>query len=144
MNRENHRATTAFPRDCRVGRSQYCETTMRPPLKVDLFSTKISPCFHRRVLRGDALPVSIRHLDPRVGPTIMRINRLARRVGALTYERAGRYGSVAIYRYLHVLILDTGPFCRFRLGQRLAFVRDVPVTIRTHELVGPTRNLIRR
>lgn len=69
----------------------------------------------------------------------MLIDRLARRIGALTNEPARRYGRITEYRYMHIFVFGAGPFGRLRISQRLGLVHEFPIAIRTHELVGQKR-----
>ena len=95
--------------------------------------------FYRRALSCDALPLSIRHLDPRVSPAVTVIERLAFLVGPFTYPQAGCYGRIAEYGHLHVFILGTGNFAGFGIRQRLSLVGDFPVVASTDEFVSQQR-----
>src|ERR1017187_9858018 len=92
--------------------------------------------FYSRVLRCNTLPLSVRHLHPYISPARMFIDRLARRIGALTFEPARRYGRITECPYLHIVVFDTGPFGPFRLSEHGGLSANFPIGPRIHELVG--------
>ena len=87
----------------------------------------------------NTLPLSARHFHPRIGPAFMKIERLSRLIGTLGVEDACGDGRITKYRYLHIFVLGTDIFGRFRVCQRLGFVPDFPIAPRNHELVGHQR-----
>jgi len=64
-------------------------------------------------LTRNTLPLTGRHLHPRVGPALIIIERLSHRIGALTFEASGRDGRIAKYRYLHIVVRGAVPFSVF-------------------------------
>ena len=66
----------------------------------------------------DTLPLTVGHLHPRIGPALRLIERLSRRIGVLTFEASCRYGRIAKYRYLYIVVLGTVPFGLFISCQR--------------------------
>src|ERR1035438_941180 len=58
--------------------------------------------YYWRVLRRDTLPLSVRHLHPYVSVVRVVVNRLARRIGTVAFELAGRNGRIPKYRHLLV------------------------------------------
>src|ERR1700739_2477059 len=113
----------------------------RPPSVIPVKSggtVRISQ-FYCRALSCDALPLSVRHFEPRVSPAVTHIERLAFLVGALTYPQARCYGRIAEHGYLHIFILSTDNFARFGIRQGLSLVGDFPVVAGTDELVSQQR-----
>ena len=53
-------------------------------------------------MAGDMLPFSARHLHPCVGPALINIEWLSRRIGTLSFEAARRNGGIAKRCYFHI------------------------------------------
>jgi hypothetical protein len=87
----------------------------------------------------NTLPFTAGHLHPRVGPTLIIIERLSHRIGALTFEASGRNGRIAKHRYLHIIVLSAVPFSLFVKGKRPCLVVDFPIGVRNHDLIGQQR-----
>src|SRR6202008_4464981 len=94
---------------------------------------------YKRAMTRNTLPLSVRHLHPGIGPALMNIARLSRRIGALSFEAARRDGRIAKCRYLHIVVIGTVIFGCFRVCQRLGLAGDSPIAPRIHELVGQQR-----
>ena len=88
-----------------------------------------------RAVTGDALPFSVWHFYPRIGPALIRIEWLARLIGTLALETARRDGRIAKDRHFHIRILDTLVLSRFRDRQSLGPIADLPFGARVHELI---------
>ena len=95
--------------------------------------------FYWRRLTGNTLPLTGRHLHPRVGPPLIIIERLSHPIGALTSEASGRDGRIAKYRYLHIVVLGAVPFSLFVKRERPGLVVDFPIDLSNHDLVGQQR-----
>ena len=86
-------------------------------------------------MRRDALPCSVWHLYPDIGPARMHIHGLALCIGAFCIEhhagdcRAFDYGDV------QVAYIDTGIFRGLRIGQRLCSVANRAVGARAYQFV---------
>ena len=87
-------------------------------------------------MSGNTLPLSIRHLDPCIGPTLIHIERLTRRVGALQFLEAGRDGRVPKNSDLYIAVVGTAVFARFSAYQHLSFPAHFAITRSGHKLVG--------
>jgi len=87
----------------------------------------------------NTLPLTAGHFHPRIGPALMNIHRLSRRIGTLGTEDPRRDGRIAKYRYLHTFVLGTDIFSRFGCGQRLGLACDFSIARRIHELVRQQR-----
>jgi len=87
----------------------------------------------------NTLPFAVGHLHPGIGPADMFIERLPRRIGALTFEASRRYGGIAKYRYLYIVVLGAVPFDLLIGCQRLGLAVDFPVSLRNHDFVGQQR-----
>lgn len=92
-----------------------------------------------RAVTRHALPFSVWHLYPRIGPALKRIERLSSLIGTLALEAARRYGRVTEDCYFHILILDSLILSRFRDRQALGPIADFPFGARVHELVRQQR-----
>ena len=69
------------------------------------FNSASRDCLHlfcRHVAR-DTLPFAAGHFHPRIGPALVIIKRLSRRVGALAHEASRRDGCIAKHRYLSLI-----------------------------------------
>jgi hypothetical protein len=103
--------------------------------------SSIVRCLHFRWCRltGNTLPLTGRHLHPRVGPALTILERLSHRIGAFTFEAPGRDGRIAKYRYLHIVVRGAVPFSVFVKRKRPSLVVDFPIGLRNHDLVSQQR-----
>jgi hypothetical protein len=92
--------------------------------------------FYWRRLTRNTLPLAVGHLHPRIGPALMNIERLSRRIGALTFEASRRDGRIAEYCHFHIVVVGTVPFGLFISCQRLGLAGDFPIGLRNHDFVG--------
>src|SRR5229473_7742361 len=72
--------------------------------------------FYWRGLSRYALPFSVWHFHPRIGPALVSIKRLTRRIGPLAFETSGGNGGIPESGDLHIVVLGTAVFHRFRHG----------------------------
>jgi hypothetical protein len=68
---------------------------------------------------GDALPLSVGHLGPRIGEAFVGVERLAGRIGALASEVSDGDGGIAEDHDLHVEVVDARVLRRFGLRMSL-------------------------
>src|ERR1700681_2589281 len=66
-----------------------------------------------RGLSRYALPLSVWHLHPRIGPALISLKRLTRRIRSLAFETPGRDGRIPKSGYLQIVVLGTGVFHSF-------------------------------
>src|ERR1700751_127293 len=113
-----------------------------PPGKGGHFDSALCGClyFYWRPLTRNTLPLTVGHFYPRISPALVNIKSLSRRIGALSFETSGRDSRVAKNGNLHVCVLDTIPFHRLRLCQRLGLIRDFRIATRIHEFVSQKRS----
>ena len=69
----------------------------------------------------------------------MNIKSLTRSIRPRAFEASGRNGRIANNGHLHIGVLGTGIFHRFRHCQRPGFASNFAVTRRVYEIVGQLR-----
>ena len=88
----------------------------------------------------NTLPVSVRHLHPGICKAFIRIERLSRRIGPLSFEASRRYGRIAKYPYLYIFDLGADILSRFRVRQKLGLVYDLSIAHGNHDFVSQQRD----
>jgi hypothetical protein len=104
------------------------------------FDSALLGCSHFdwRGMARNTLPLSTRHLYPRIGPTLMNRVRLFRPIGALTLEPPVPM-AVSPNTDTFTSSYSMLSYGRFRICQCLGLVHDFPIAPRTRELVGEQR-----
>src|SRR5258705_7732547 len=77
--------------------------------------------FYFSLVAGDTMPLSVRHLDPSVGPALVPVNLCAIAIDAFSRPRASGNGSIAIESHFHVTDLVMFPFSALEVGQKPIF-----------------------
>ena len=76
--------------------------------------------FYSRIMRGNALPLAVRHLHPSISEANMRIHGLTRGIRTLEFAAADCDGCIAKYCDLQILVIGECIFRRFRIGKTLS------------------------
>ena len=92
--------------------------------------------FNWRPVTGNALPLSVGHLDPRVRKAFIGVERFTRGIGALGAEVSDGDGGIVEYHDLQIDVVNARVLRGLGLGDRLGSAGDFPVGRRVGEAIG--------